>query len=185
MRGLKARTNFVYPAHQTCILSAALVASRAASKVTTSVCEGAGAAAGAQSGRKFDWFAALSRNEPHRALIDYNDVGTVSRSGAEAHYDYTEVLENVERLASAISDPPRRSRSNGNELPQTPATSSMNETTTPHCPRHENAALEVSTRSRNPDEPAIANSTAVTSNRQAPCTCSRESLEVVFQGLVL
>lgn len=170
MRGLKARTNFVYPAHQTCVLSAALAASRAASKVSTIV--------PVDSKRKFDWFTALSRVEPQRVLIDYNDVATV-RSGAETCHDYTEVLESVERLARDISDPPRR-LSNG-ELPQT--ASSMNGTT--HWPRHENAALERSTRARNPEESAIANSAPETSNLLAPCSVSRESCEVYFQGLVL
>lgn len=159
MRGLKARTNFVYPAHQTCILSAALAASRAAS----------GKVGAAEApGRKFDWFTALSRSEPQRVLIDYNDVGTVrtsSGTGAEPAHDYTEVLESVERLASAISDPPRRS-----------SCDPMNGTTT-HWPSSRPCEPSV-------EEPAVATNSAPDTKPSnllpPPCSASRESCEVYF-----
>ena len=172
MRGLKARTNFVYPAHQTCILSAALAASRSASKVMESTTT-SGSPVDKPGRMKFDWFTALSRTQPQRVLIDYNDVGTVAhRSGVDACHDYTEVLESVERLASAISDPPRVKSTN--KLPQT--ASSMNGNT-PSL-RCDNASSLVSNRTSCADEVTVANSTLSTANLQTTCSVSGASCEV-------
>ncbi|KAG0622889.1 hypothetical protein M758_3G131600 [Ceratodon purpureus] len=173
MRGLKARTNFVYPAHQTCILSAALAASRSASKVMESTTT-SGSPVDKPGRMKFDWFTALSRTQPQRVLIDYNDVGTVAhRSGVDACHDYTEVLESVERLASAISDPPRVKSTN--KLPQT--ASSMNGNT-PSL-RCDNASSLVSNRTSCADEVTVANSTLPTANLQTTCSVSGASCETV------
>lgn len=119
---------------------------------------------------KFDWFTALSRAQPQRVLIDYNDVGTVSlhRRGVA---DYTEALESVERLASAISDPPRQPTK---EFPQ-PA-SPMNRS----CERSlrcENATSRISNRSVG--EVTVAKSDTPTSNLRSSCSVPGVSCEVI------
>lgn len=113
MRGPKARTNFVYSAHHTCVFSAALAASGTSKENLLRSVD--------SRPRKFDWFSALSRSESQRVFVDYNDIGAAHQPSVKSSLDYTEVLKNIERLASAISDPPRSQRVNG--LPQTSSAS--------------------------------------------------------------
>ncbi|KAG0563878.1 hypothetical protein KC19_8G066600 [Ceratodon purpureus] len=119
MRGLKARTNFVYPSHQTCLLSAALAASRAAENTNG---EAGFFGTPSKQGRKnLDWSAALlfgasaakgglSMSE---SLINGRNfmLGPVIDSMMDPSSEpYRDMYESVERLASAISDPkPRQS----------------------------------------------------------------------------
>ncbi|XP_024388171.1 uncharacterized protein [Physcomitrium patens] len=113
MRGPKARTNFVYSAHHTCVFSAALAVSGTSKENLLRSVD--------SRPRKFDWFSALSRSESQRVFVDYNDIGAAHQPSVKSSLDYTEVLKNIERLASAISDPPRSQRVNG--LPQTSSAS--------------------------------------------------------------
>lgn len=101
MRGVKARTNFTYPTHQTCLLSAALAASRASEQL------------------KGDGFFAkpphLNRpNYPpwiNTATNAHNNLALMPHPSAidpamdPASEPYRHMYESVERLASAISDP--------------------------------------------------------------------------------
>jgi hypothetical protein len=82
MRGVKARTNFVYPTHQTCLLSAALAASRASEHL-----KGA------------DGFFKLHPPWIHPA------PSPLDAAMDPASEPYRHMYESVERLASAISDP--------------------------------------------------------------------------------
>lgn len=176
MRGLKARTNFVYPAHQTCILSAALTASRASKE---------NLAQPAQKQRKFDWFSALSRGELQRVLVNYHDIGAAHQSSVESCHDYTDVLENVERLASAISDPPRSQRVC--ELPQLipPSRNHVEGTGTrdlctngSHWFRGDSASQCSGLVLKDDDNDEIANSTTTKSNLLDSGTVPRHSCEV-------
>lgn len=180
MRGLKARTNFVYPAHQTCILSAALTASRASKE---------NLAQPAQKQRKFDWFSALSRGELQRVLVNYHDIGAAHQSSVESCHDYTDVLENVERLASAISDPPRSQRVC--ELPQLipPSRNHVEGTGTrdlctngSHWFRGDSASQCSGLVLKDDDNDEIANSTTTKSNLLDSGTVPRHSCEVALKG---
>ncbi|XP_024401854.1 uncharacterized protein [Physcomitrium patens] len=112
MRGLKARTNFVYPTHQTCLMSAALAASRASGQ---SKGEGFfGGVHGGKSGRNLDWSMTLMPDGKNdgAALSSRNfmlgSMDTLLDPSSEPAFRH--MYETVERLASAISDPrPRKS----------------------------------------------------------------------------
>lgn len=114
MRGLKARTNFVYNTQQTCLLSAAMAAARAAEKMQSQEQPqgihtfGGGATAATTKPRKQDWLSALtcSDTQPEKSHLNghhRNPIDAVIESFSEP---YSHVLESVERLASAISDRP-------------------------------------------------------------------------------
>lgn len=111
MRGLKARTNFVYNTQQTCLLSAAMAAARAAEQMQSHEQHhdiqtfGGGAT---MKPRKPDWLSALtcSGTQPDKSHLNghhLNPIDAVIESFSEP---YSHVLESVERLASAISDRP-------------------------------------------------------------------------------
>ena len=94
MRGVKARTNFVYPTHQTCLLSAALAASRASEQL---------------KGEGF-FGKPPSANHPNLPWIHTSGLMAAHASAVDAAMDpssepYRHMYESVERLASAISDP--------------------------------------------------------------------------------
>ncbi|XP_024403581.1 uncharacterized protein [Physcomitrium patens] len=119
MRGLKARTNFVYPTHQTCLLSAALAASRASEQS-----EGDkffGGLCGAKQSWNLDWNTGLKFGGGLKVPTDTigrfmlgSPVDTMMDPSSEP---YKHMYESVERLASAISDPrPRHSASENGDL---------------------------------------------------------------------
>lgn len=111
MRGLKARTNFVYNTQQTCLLSAAMAAARATEQTQSHEQQqdihtfGGGANL---KPRKPDWLSALTcsgtqTEKSHLNGHHLNPIDAVIESFSEP---YSHVLESVERLASAISDRP-------------------------------------------------------------------------------
>jgi hypothetical protein len=114
MRGLKARTNFPYPTHQTCLLSAALAASRAAGPSSSSSDPGFFGAPSKQGRKHLDWNTALllNNNHPSPSMTDSLAIGRNFLLGpvADSMLDpssepYRHMCESVERLAHAISDP--------------------------------------------------------------------------------
>lgn len=95
MRGVKARTNFVYPTHQTCLLSAALAASRASEQLKG---EGFFGKHQQPAGRpNLPWIQSSGLMSAHASVVD--------AAMDPASEPYRHMYESVERLASAISDP--------------------------------------------------------------------------------
>lgn len=124
MRGLKARTNFQYPTHQTCLLSAALAASRANEGLKG---EGFFGTPSKRGRKNLDWNTALLfGGAPKNVDLSMSDslangrsfmLGPVIDSMMDPSSEpYRDMYESVERLASAISDPrPRQSDTDGGE----------------------------------------------------------------------
>ena len=94
MRGVKARTNFVYPTHQTCLLSAALAASRASEQVKG---EGFFGKPPSSNHSNWPWIQTSGLMATHASAVD-----AAMDPSSES---YRHMYESVERLAKAISDP--------------------------------------------------------------------------------
>jgi hypothetical protein len=124
MRGVKARTNFVYPTHQTCLLSAALHAATAASKASSQQihhhhqqqqqledCRSPQLAdrpiLSISKPPVVDWHTALTYGVQQPAAKLAGKVDGVT-SSPRSRDPYMNAYESVERLANAISDRPRQ-----------------------------------------------------------------------------
>lgn len=126
MRGVKARTNFVYPTHQTCLLSAAMHAATAASKASSQQIQHHPQQQYLEEPRSseladhpilssskapvVDWHTALTLGVQQPAAKVAKVAGKIDgvTSSPRSRDPYLHAYESVERLANAISDRPRQ-----------------------------------------------------------------------------